>query len=75
MKASSTLDDRLKTIKVAIASQDRLQPMDNSVDYPIKVLGIAPLIMVTLPTVSSLSSGGFVPGPRRPPPLVVASFK
>jgi hypothetical protein len=26
-------------------------------DYPIKVLGIAPLIMMTLPTVSSFSFG------------------
>jgi hypothetical protein len=30
--------------------------MDKWEDYPIKVLGIAPLIMVTLPTVSSFSS-------------------
>jgi hypothetical protein len=39
--------------KVAITSQDRLQPMDKWEDYPIKVLDMAPLIMVTLPTVSS----------------------
>jgi hypothetical protein len=36
-----------------ITSQDRLQPMDEQGDYPIKVLDIAPLIMVSLPTVSS----------------------
>jgi hypothetical protein len=42
--------------KVAITSQDRLQPMDNWEDYPIKVLDIAPLNMVTLPTVSSFFS-------------------
>jgi hypothetical protein len=42
--------------KVAIISQDRLQPMDKWEDYPIKVLDIAPLIMVTLPTVSSFFS-------------------
>jgi hypothetical protein len=41
---------------VAITSQDRLQPMDKWEDYPIKVLDMAPLIMVTLPTVSSLFS-------------------
>jgi hypothetical protein len=42
--------------KVAITSQDRLQPMDKWEDYPIKVLDIAPLIMVTLPMVSSFFS-------------------
>jgi hypothetical protein len=42
--------------KVAITSQDRLQPMDKWDDYPIKVLDMTPLIMVTLPTVSSLFS-------------------
>jgi hypothetical protein len=42
--------------KVAIASQDRLQPMEKWEDYPIKVLDMAPLIMVTLPTVSSFFS-------------------
>jgi hypothetical protein len=42
--------------KVAITSQDRLQPMDKWEDYPIKVLGMAPLIMVTLPTLSSFFS-------------------
>jgi hypothetical protein len=42
--------------KVAITSQDQLQPMDKWEDYPIKVLDMAPLIMVTLPTVSSLFS-------------------
>jgi hypothetical protein len=42
--------------KVAIKSQDRLQPMDKWEDYPIKVLDMAPLIMVTLPTLSSLFS-------------------
>jgi hypothetical protein len=41
---------------VAITSQDRLQPMDKWEDYPINVLDIAPLIMVMLPTVSSLFS-------------------
>jgi hypothetical protein len=38
--------------------------MDEKEDYPIKVLDIAPLIMVTLPTVSSFFS-----------PLVGASFE
>jgi hypothetical protein len=42
--------------KVAITSQDWLQPMDKWEDYPIKVLDIAPLIMVTIPTVSSFFS-------------------
>jgi hypothetical protein len=42
--------------KVAITSQDRLQHMEKWEDYPIKVLDIAPLIMVTLPTVSSFFS-------------------
>jgi hypothetical protein len=42
--------------KVAITSQDRLQPIDKWEDYPIKVLNIAPLIMVTLLTVSSFFS-------------------
>jgi hypothetical protein len=42
--------------KVAITSQDRLQPIDKYEDYPIKVLDMAPLIMVTLPTVSSFFS-------------------
>jgi hypothetical protein len=42
--------------KLAITSQDRLQPMDKWEDYPIKVLDIAPLIMVTLSTVSSFFS-------------------
>jgi hypothetical protein len=42
--------------KVAITSQDRLQPMDKWEDYPIKVLDIAPLIMVTLPRVCSFFS-------------------
>jgi hypothetical protein len=42
--------------KVAITSQYRLQPMDKWEDYPIKVLDIALLIMVTLPTVSSFFS-------------------
>jgi hypothetical protein len=42
--------------KVAITSQDRLQPMDKWEDYPIKVLDMAPLIMVTLPTVTSFFS-------------------
>jgi hypothetical protein len=41
--------------KVAIISQDRLQPMDKE-DYPIKVLDMAPFIIVTLPTVSSFFS-------------------
>jgi hypothetical protein len=48
--------------------------MDKWEDYPIKVLDMLPLIMVTLPIVSSFSSGGVVAGPRRPPPLVVASL-
>jgi hypothetical protein len=39
--------------KVVITSQDRLQPMDKWEDFPIKVLDMALLIMVTLPTVSS----------------------
>jgi hypothetical protein len=43
--------------------------MDKWEDYPIKVLDIASLIMVTLPMVSSLSSGGVLAGPRCPPPL------
>jgi hypothetical protein len=38
--------------KVAITSQDRLQPRDKWEDYPIKVLDMAPLIMMTLPAVS-----------------------
>jgi hypothetical protein len=42
--------------KVAITSQDRLQPMDKWEDYPIKVPDMAPLIMVTLRTVSSFFS-------------------
>jgi hypothetical protein len=42
--------------KVVITSQDRLQPMDKWEDYPIKVLDIASLIMVTLLTVSSFFS-------------------
>jgi hypothetical protein len=42
--------------KVAITSQYQLQPMDKWEDYPIKVLDMAPLIMVTLPTVSSFFS-------------------
>jgi hypothetical protein len=42
--------------KVAITSQDRLQPMDKWEDYPIKVLDMAPLIMVRLLTVSSFFS-------------------
>jgi hypothetical protein len=40
----------------AITSQDRIQPMDKWEYYPIKVLDIAPLIMVTLSTVPSLFS-------------------
>jgi hypothetical protein len=49
--------------------------MDEQGDYPIKVLDIAPLIMVSLPTVSSLFStwGCFLRGGRSPsrdlPPL------
>jgi hypothetical protein len=42
--------------KVAITSQDQLQPMDKWEDYPIKVLDIAPLIIVTLLMVSSFFS-------------------
>jgi hypothetical protein len=48
--------------------------MDKWEVYPIKALSMAPLIMVTLPIVSSFSSGGAVAGPRCPPPLVVASL-
>jgi hypothetical protein len=61
-----------------ITSQDRLQPMDEKGDYPIKVLDMAPLIMVTLPTVSSFFStcGCFLRGGRSPsgdlPPLSLA---
>jgi hypothetical protein len=42
--------------KVAITSQDRLQPTNKWEDYPIKVLEMAPLIMVTLLMVSSFFS-------------------
>jgi hypothetical protein len=42
--------------KVAITSQDRLQPMDKWEDYPIKVLDMAPMITVMLTTVSSFFS-------------------
>jgi hypothetical protein len=42
--------------KVVITSQDWLQPMEKWEDYPIKVLDMTPLIMVTLPTVSSFFS-------------------
>jgi hypothetical protein len=42
--------------KVVITSQDRLQPMDKWEDYPIKVLDIAPLILVMQPTVYSFFS-------------------
>jgi hypothetical protein len=64
--------------KVAITSQDRLQPMDKWEDYPIKVIDIAPLIMVTLPTVSSFSTCGcFLRGGRSSsgdlPPLSLVS--
>jgi hypothetical protein len=38
---------------VEITSQDRLQPMDKWEYYPIKVLDMSPVIMVTLLTVSS----------------------
>jgi hypothetical protein len=48
--------------KVGITSQDRLQPMDKWEDYPIKVIDMAPLIMVTLRWCL-------------PPPLVGASFE
>jgi hypothetical protein len=41
---------------IVITSQDRLQDMDKWEDYPIKVLDMAPLIMVTLPTVCSCFS-------------------
>jgi hypothetical protein len=41
-----------------ITSYDRLQPTDEREDHPIKVLDIAPLIMVSLPTVSSFFSRG-----------------
>jgi hypothetical protein len=57
-----------------ITSYDRLQPMDEQGDYPIKVLIMAPLIMVSLLTVSSFSTrgcflrGGWSPS-RDPPPL------
>jgi hypothetical protein len=65
--------------KVAITSQDRLQPMDKWEDYPIKVIDMAPLIMVTLPTVFSFFStcGCFLrDGPSSSgdlPPLSLAS--
>jgi hypothetical protein len=51
-----------------ITSYDRLQPMDEQGDYPIKVLIMAPLIMVSLPTVSSFFStrGCFLRGGRSP---------
>jgi hypothetical protein len=39
-----------------ITSYDRLQPTDEQGDYPIKVLIMALLIMVSLPTVSSFFS-------------------
>jgi hypothetical protein len=61
-----------------ITSQDRLQPIDELGDYPIKVLDIAPLIMVSLPTVSSFFStcGCFFRGGRSPsgdlPPISLA---
>jgi hypothetical protein len=42
--------------KVAITSQDRLQPKDKKEDYPIKVLDMALLIMVMLPTMFSFFS-------------------
>jgi hypothetical protein len=61
-----------------ITSYDRLQPMDEQGDYPIKVLIMAPLIMVSLSTVSSFFSmrgcflwGGWSPS-RDPPPLSLA---
>jgi hypothetical protein len=61
-----------------ITSNDRLQPMDEQEDHPIKVLIIAPLIMVSLPTVYSFFStrgcflrGGWSPS-RYPPPLSLA---
>jgi hypothetical protein len=59
--------------KVAIISQDRLQPMDKWEHYPIKVLDMAPLMMVMLLTVSSFFStcGCFLqlsdPSPKRSP--------
>jgi hypothetical protein len=54
-----------------ITSYDRLQPMDKQGDYPIKVLIMAPLIMVSLPTVSSFFStrGCFLRGGRSPSSL------
>jgi hypothetical protein len=61
-----------------ITSYNRLQPMDEKGDYPIKVLIMAPLIMVSLPTVSSFFSkrGCFLRGGRSPsgdpPPLSLA---
>jgi hypothetical protein len=62
-----------------ITSYDRLQPMDEQGDYPIKVLIMAPLITVSLPTVSSFLStrgcflrGGWSPS-RDPPPLSLSS--
>jgi hypothetical protein len=61
-----------------ITSYDRLQPMDEQGDYPIKVLDIAPLIMVSLLTVSSFFStrgcflrGGWSPS-GDPPPVSLA---
>jgi hypothetical protein len=48
--------------------------MDKWEVYPIKVLSIALLIMVTLLIVSSFNYGGTVAGPQRPLPLVVGSL-
>jgi hypothetical protein len=42
--------------------------------YPSKALSMAPLIMVTLPVVSSFNSKGAVAGHQCPPPLVVTSL-
>jgi hypothetical protein len=62
--------------KVAITSQDRLQPMDKWEDYPIKVLDIAPLIMVTLTTVSFFFStcGCFLRDGGPPPEISLLSL-
>jgi hypothetical protein len=57
-----------QTNEVRLHLQDRLQPKDEQGDYPIKVLDMAPLIMVTLPTVSSFFStcGCFLRDGRSP---------
>jgi hypothetical protein len=57
-----------QTNEVRLHLQDRLQPKDEQGDYPIKVLDMAPLIKVTLPTMSSYFStcGCFLRDGRSP---------